>query len=234
MTKACPLSQLYLEAGQYPARFEIYRRRLLFFKTILNEKPNNLAYRFVQMQLEKPSKGDWASSYLKSLEYLDLTFSIAEIKEMTKNQFRRILKKAIKEKAFKYLIDKRGSKGKEIEYLRLKMAEYLLPQDENISILDQQYIFSIRNRMVQINYNFPVQENENFCICGDIENMKHIYDCKYLNEEDFETNYEKIFEENIKNQKNVLERFRKNMQKRMYHGILNVDPLYNSTVVEIK
>ena len=86
------------------------------------------------MQLEKPSKGDWASSCLKSLEYLDLTFSIAEIKEMTKNQFRRILKKAIKEKAFKYLIDKRGSKGKEIEYLRLKMAEYLLPQDENISI----------------------------------------------------------------------------------------------------
>ena len=88
--------------------------------------------------------------------------------------------------------------------------------------------------MVQINHNFPVQENENLCFCGEIENMKHIYDCKFLNEDNIETNYEKIFEENIKNQKNVLERFRKNMKKRMYHGILNVDPLYNCTVVEIR
>ena len=111
---------------------------------------------------------------------IDITLSIAEIKEITRNQFRNFLKKSIKEKAFKYLINKRGSKGKEIEYSRLKMAEYLLPQDENISILDQQYIFSIRNRMVQINHNFPVQENENLCFCEDIESMKHIYDCKYL------------------------------------------------------
>ena len=91
---------------------------------------------------------------------------------MSKNQFRNILKKSIKEKALHYLIDKRGSKGKEIEYSRLKMAEYLLPQDENISISDQQYIFSMRNRMVQIGYNFPEKEIENFCKCGETENMK--------------------------------------------------------------
>ena len=131
------------------------------------------------------------------------------------------------------MINKRGSKGQEIEYSRLKMAEYLLPQDENISILDQQYIFSMRNRMVQIGQNFPEKENENLCICGETEKMKHIHDCKYLNKEDIKTNYEKIFEENIKHQKIVLERFRKNMEKRMYHGILKVDPLYSNTVVEI-
>ena len=174
------------------------------------------------------------SSCLKSLDYLKLNFSVEEVKEMKRTRFKKILKMSIKEKALQYLLNKRGSKGKEMQYSSLKMAEYLLPQNENLSIIDQQYIFSIRNRMVQINHNFPVQENENLCICGDIENMKHIYDCKHLNEEDIETNYEKIFEENIKNQKTVLERFRKNMQKRMYHGILNVDPLYNCTVVEIK
>ena len=152
-TKACPISQLYLEAGHYPARFEIFRRRLLFFKSILNEKPDNLLYRFVQLQLENPVKGDWASSCLKSLEYLDLTLSIADIKDMSKNQFRNILKKSIKEKALQYLIDKRGSKGKEIEYSRLKMAEYLLPQDENISISDQQYIFSMITDLVNVTVN---------------------------------------------------------------------------------
>ena len=48
-TKGCPISQLYLEAGQYPARFEIIRRRLLFFKTILNENPDSLI-----LKLSKP------------------------------------------------------------------------------------------------------------------------------------------------------------------------------------
>ena len=52
--------------------------------------------------------------------------------------------------------------------------------------------------------------------------MTHIYDCKHLNNE-----------ENVKNQKIVLERFKKNIENRMCHGILHVDPLYNNTVVEI-
>ena len=152
-TKACPISQLYLEAGHYPARFEIFRRRLLFFKDILNEKPGSLIQRFVKLQLEKPIKGDWASSCLKSLDYLKLNFSIEEIKEMNKTQFKKILKMSIQEKSLQYLLNKRGSKGKEMQYSSLKMAEYLLPQNNNLSITDQQYIFSIRNRMVEIEYN---------------------------------------------------------------------------------
>ena len=37
-TKGCPISQLYLEAGHLPARFEIFRKRLLFLQNILKEK----------------------------------------------------------------------------------------------------------------------------------------------------------------------------------------------------
>ena len=160
-TKACPISQLYLEAGHYPARFEIFRRRLLFFKDILNEKPSSLVQKLVLLvQLEKPIKGDWVSSCLQSLDYLNLNCSIEEVKEMNKTHFKKILKKSIKEKALQYLLDKRGSKGKEIQYASLKMAEYLLPQNENLSITDQQYTFAIRNRMVNIEYNFPNKKNE--------------------------------------------------------------------------
>ena len=35
-TRTCPISQLYLEAGHMPARFEIIKKRLLFLKNILN------------------------------------------------------------------------------------------------------------------------------------------------------------------------------------------------------
>ena len=85
--------------------------------------------------------------------------------------------------------------------------------------------------MVQIGHNFQEKENEILCKCGETENMKHIYISKYLNTE--EIDYEKIFEENTKHHKIVLKRFRKNMEKRMYHGILIVDPLYSNAVVEI-
>ena len=47
-----------------------------------------------------------------------------------------------------YLLLKRGSKGNEINYSCIKMAEYLLPNDEGLSISDQRYIFSIRNSLV--------------------------------------------------------------------------------------
>lgn len=155
---------------------------------------------------------------------------------MKKNTFKNILIKSISQEALKYLLNKRGSKGKEIEYSSVRMAEYLLPQDENLSIEDQQNISSIRNRMVEIEDNFRKRQSENICKCGKRENMQHIYDCKYLNSEDSIIRYEEIFGENVKNQKTVLERFRRNLDSRVHHGIpYEVDPLYcYDTVMEIK
>ena len=37
-SRGCPITQLYLEYGQYPARFEIQKRRLLYLKYILNNQ----------------------------------------------------------------------------------------------------------------------------------------------------------------------------------------------------
>ena len=53
---------------------------------------------------------------------------------MPTTSFKKLVKSKIKEKAFKYLLDKRGSKGKEIEYSALLMAEYLLPFNDKMSI----------------------------------------------------------------------------------------------------
>ena len=98
-------------------------------------------------------------------------------------------------RAFEYLISKKRSKGKEIRYSELKMAEYLLPGYENITIEEQRNIFSIRNRMVEINHNFPSTKKKEICQCGEEVTMKHIYICKYLGENN-ETNkpkFEEIF-----------------------------------------
>ena len=56
-SKGCPIAQLYLETGHQPARFEIIRRRLLFLKNILHEKPNSTLYRFIKLQFEIKEDG---------------------------------------------------------------------------------------------------------------------------------------------------------------------------------
>ena len=95
-TRGCPISQLYLETGHQPARFEIFRRRLLFLKSIMHEKPNSRIYQFVKLQFENPTKGDWMSSCLTALRYLEIDSSLSDITSLSVNQFENILEKSIK------------------------------------------------------------------------------------------------------------------------------------------
>ena len=75
-------------------------------------------------------------------------------------------------------MNKRGSKGKEIEYARTQMAQYLLPNDQ-LEVKEQRKIFEMRNKMTNIPDNFSTK-SEIKCICGKIEKMEHIYNCKFL------------------------------------------------------
>ena len=145
-------------------------------------------------------------------------------------------------KCFHYLMGKRGKKGMEIEYSSIRMAEYLLPNDV-LSISEQRYVFSIRNRMVKIENNFPGNMNDkSTCLCGQIEDMKHIYSCKIYNteNENEDENFEKIFENDVRKVKKIYEKFKKILEKREQEEknksprILNVDPLYHTcTAMEI-
>ena len=153
--RGCPISQLYLETGQIPARFAVMKLRCLFLKSILNENTDSLIYRFVMAQYKNPTRGDWVSSCIKDLKYLNINLNLENIKSMKKNEFKKILQESIKNKAFEYLLHKQGSKGKEMKYSSLKMAEYLSQNLEKVSISDKRYIFEIRNRMIQIENNFP-------------------------------------------------------------------------------
>ena len=64
---------------------------------------------------------------------------------MPKQRSKNILKQQILKEAFEYLVRKKGTKGKEIEYKELKMAEYLLPNNIVLSIENQRKIRAKRN-----------------------------------------------------------------------------------------
>ena len=152
--KGCPIYQMYCEFAQIPARFDIYKIQLFFLKNILDEEEDSMISKFFHLQVENPVKGDWASSCSSTLKKLDINLSLEDIKQMSVNIFSCLVKKKCKESAYKYLMKKRGSKGKEILYSeKFEMAEYLMPNSE-LKIEDQLKIFEIRNRMTDIRSNF--------------------------------------------------------------------------------
>ena len=94
-SRGCPISQLYLEAGHIPARYEAKRMRLLFLKYILNENPESLILRFLKMQFQNPTRGDWASTCVKDLEDLNIDLSLEDIENMSKSKYNNEIKKSI-------------------------------------------------------------------------------------------------------------------------------------------
>ena len=108
-----------------------------------------------------------------------------------------------------YLLKNRGSKGKEIIYTEIQTDEYLLPNNE-ITIEKQGKIFAIRHRMIDIPANFIAKEkNYNKCFCNEIEEMKHIYECKFLNKRSPDIKFEHIYHGTISERKKILKRFGK-------------------------
>ena len=118
------------------------------------------------------------------------------------------------------------------------MSDYLAPITA-LTISEKQEMFAIKNRMVQISYNFPNNKKIETCLCGQEENMEHIYLCKILNKETEQLiPYKKIFNGNIREQITIFKIFQKNMKEREkylnierqnnenLHVIPSGDPLY--------
>jgi hypothetical protein len=232
-TKGCPIVQLYMELGLAPARVDILKTRLFFLKYILDQEEESMIHKFLTLQIENPTRFDWASTCVKDLNDLEIQLSFSDIKNMTENGYKEIVRKKCSEYAYKYLMNKRGTKGSEIEYKELKMSEYLLPNNQ-LTIEEQRTCFGMRNGMIDIPANFSTKkENKAKCICKEKEDMRHIYNCEFLNSDKPAEKYERIFSDNISEQKSVLKRFEQNMEIREQkaeefpHAIQVCDPPFS-------
>ena len=85
--------------------------------------------KFLILQLNQPTRGDWALQIRTDLKELDITESFEEL-----NVFIEKIKLQIQQHALVYLLVKRVTKGKEIEYKKLEMAEYLKPRNRKMNI----------------------------------------------------------------------------------------------------
>jgi hypothetical protein len=82
------------------------RRNILYASEAyynLKVEPDSMIYKSVKIQFQNPTRGDWASSFLENLEYLEIKMSLEEIQSIIMNKFISLLRKSIKKKALEYL-----------------------------------------------------------------------------------------------------------------------------------
>ena len=163
---------------------------------------------------------DWISQVLKDLKYLKMNLEVQDIKEMKKSKLKKLLDKAVEDKAFEELQLQKGkhSKVMKLSYSKLKMQKYLKGNKNNIKIEEAQMIFKLRSRMADVKVNFRNKYEVLECdICKDEEEtQKHILECdeilKNTNKNIKETEYDELFKDNVTNQTEIAKMFIENMK----------------------
>ena len=217
--KGTPKEMFYLELGIIPFRDIIRARRLNFLHTILNEESNSLVSRFFKAQLEYKSKKDWVSTVLEDLEYLELNnVGLEGIKIMKKQAFRKLVDKKVEDMAFRKLENTKRSHSKvnKIEHNSLIMQKYLQPNKTNIKKEEAQLIFILRCRVTKVKNNMKGNYDSLSCRGCKIaeESQKHIVEeCKILNKDKQEIQYEKILTGTIQEKLKIARIFQENFKK---------------------
>lgn len=173
---------------------------------VLNCNKNDLVSQVLWAQIQKPAKHDWCNVVEEDLEQVGLGhLTIEDFETFGKHKMKALVKKAIRETSYKYLLEQKKtlSKLKKLEYPELKIQEYLC--DGNMSNRHKKLTFKIRTRMLK-NFKDNFGQKVTCSLCHEensedsqqhgLLNCERIKsDCPEINNEP-DTKYENIFSEN--------------------------------------
>ena len=184
VSKSCPSIYLYLDLGVAPLKRMIQAKRVMFLQYILTRKDDDLLKKFFLAQCRNPSKNDWCHTVRQDLSELGISNEFDDIKKLSKYQLSKLVKSACVEKSFDDLIlaQERYSKGKELNYGKLKIRSYFTTN--NISKEQAILIFKFRVRLINVKANMRSNYlNDIICpVCSLEEDLQqHLISCKPLN-----------------------------------------------------
>ena len=182
-----PKEALFLELGVMPLRDIIRQRRIIFLHYIIKQKSESMIGRIFETQNRKRTPKDWITTVLKDLEELNLDFTFTDIKHISKENWKKLVKRNVMEKTFKNLLETKQTHSKvmKLEYEKLEMQTYFLPNKFECSKEDVQLIFKIRSNMTNAKMNKKNLHKTHECtIClKENETQQHVYTCNEIWEE---------------------------------------------------
>ena len=145
------LPALYMDLGQEPIRFILAQRRIMYLQTILKRNPSDLTRRTYEAQKSDPVNGDFCLLVKKDMDLLNLKLEEEEINVMKKQEFKLIIKNALKEEALKYLIEESEKKGirKTEKIIPDKLAPMPYLTNKLFTRKEASLLFSLRTRTVR-------------------------------------------------------------------------------------
>jgi hypothetical protein len=142
---AC-IESLYLELGITPIREIIKSRRINRLHYLANLNKEEMLYKFFITQWMYPVRNDWVHQVREDLADFNLEVDLDQLTKMSKNVFKRMVKKKLKEYSLGYLttIKEKHSKMDQLVYPKLKIQNYL--KDRKISVQAAKTLFRWRTR----------------------------------------------------------------------------------------
>ena len=158
---------------------------------------------YIFAQLNNPTKNDWCETIRNDLKTTNIECSFSQIQEMSKNKFKKLVKKKIYECALKDLKLSIKTKGSNLYFDRMMIKNYLL--SPNLSTKQKQFIFRARTIMIDIKSNMKTGQSNIFCDLCSLEGIKveetqkHIFYCPITSKkgEMPKYQYEDLFSNNI-------------------------------------
>ena len=149
----------------------------MFLHYLLNLPESDLTSKVFQAQILQPVKNDWALQVKQDLIEIGLSdTTFEEIKVMSKNAFKNLVKDRIRKLAFNTLMKEKvdKSKLKNLSYSELTIQPYLVT--DKLSLPQKQLIYRIRVRDIDTPENYGRDVPCRLCFLARDE-MSHILEC---------------------------------------------------------
>jgi hypothetical protein len=180
-----PVPALYMEVAQLPVRFILASRRILYLHNILHRNEKELIKKVYNAQKADPSKGDYCKLVESDMNMIDLKLTDQEITNISRFEFKTVVRRRTREAAIKYLEEIKETKSKMdgIIYtgsfdLQPYLQSSLFTQEESSLLL------ALRTRTVRgVRSDFGEMYPDRNCPlpgCTEPDSLPHILVCSAL------------------------------------------------------
>ena len=176
-----PIESIYLELGVIPLRFQLMKRRILYFHLIMQRSDDEITKQIVCIQKYDCLEGDF---YAQTKQDLDaLSISDEELSKSNES-FKDIVVKRVKDAAYTFLINKatEHSKVNATIYISCDGAGYFRDQRFSPDLANLLFQFRTRGFLVKNNFRNNYKNTNILCPLCEMEDdtQEHLFQCEKL------------------------------------------------------
>ena len=176
-----PIECLYLELGVTPFRFQLMKRRIMYYQLVMKRNDDEITKAVVMRQKQTRLKGDFYMQVLKDMNALHI--SERDLLESSKGAMKHEVNRKIHHLAYDYLMDTASKHTKVRCELYKNLHGMIYFDDERFTPDLSNLLFKLRTRMFNVRNNFRNHYKTNLLcpLCREKEDsQEHLLECRTI------------------------------------------------------